>query len=138
MDLVQVAESVAKSPFGLPLFLMAVVYYTVMMIQKKDKDLNEKDQQMKLHFEDDLKKAEKREKWYQGYLEWFQKYLESNTKQMTDIGNDVKDIEAFLLEGRVHFEPHENSRDDEVTPYTVGNDSGMLHLRRKLSSKGSE
>jgi hypothetical protein len=129
VDLIQIAESVAKSPFGLPLFLMAVVYYTAMVIKQKDL-------YMETHIKDDLEKSEERERWYRSCLEWYQKYLETNTELMANVGNDVKDIEAILREGRTHFERQESSRDDETTSDPTHDDGGLNHLRRKLSNRG--
>lgn len=128
MDLVQIAEAVAKSPYGLPLFLLVVVWYTATIIKQKDA-------YMEAHIKEDLEKQGEREKWYRTCLEWYQKYLETNTKLMANMGNDMKDIEALLLEGRAHFEQQSN-RDDEAPPDSFGNDGGLDHLRRKLSKSG--
>lgn len=127
MDLVAIAEAVAKSPYGLPLFLLVVVWYTASMIKAKDIYIQ-------MHIKDDLDKAKEREQWYQSCLEWYQKYLEKNTEHMTNMTNDIKDIETILMEGRQHFES--DKRDDQTTSVTTSHDRGLDHLRSKLSSSG--
>lgn len=126
MDLVAIAEAVAKSPYGLPLFLLVVVWYTASLIKQKD-------MYMQLHIKDDLEKAEEREQWYRSCLEWYQSYLKSNTEHMANMSNDIKDIESILSEGRVHFES--DNRDDETPSATNNHDRSLDHLRRKLSSR---
>lgn len=130
MDLVTVAESVAKSPYGLPLFLLVVVWYTASVIKQKD-------MYMELHIKEDLEKADAREKWYRSVLEWYQSYLESNTERMTnidnnihDIENSIHDIESILQEGRNHFVS--DSRDNENPPNPSNSSNNMRNTRRKL------
>jgi len=128
MDFVPIAEAVAKSPYGLPLFLLVVVWYTASVIKQKDT-------YMETHMKEDLEKAEKREAWYRSCLEWYQNYLESNKEHMTNITNDIKDIEAILMEGRVHFES--SNTDDETPSDPTDRERGLNHLRRKLSGRKS-
>jgi hypothetical protein len=125
MDLVSIAEAVAKSPYGLPLFLLVVVWYTAMMIKQKDMYLE-------LHIKEDLEKSEERERWYRSCLEWYQNYLGSNSEHMANVTNDIKDIESILREGRVHFES--DHPDDETSSDPPHNDRSLDHLRRKLSA----
>jgi hypothetical protein len=129
MDLVTIAEAVVKSPYGLFLFLLVVVWYTTSMIKQKDF-------YMENHIKEDLEKAEAREKWYRECLEWYQKYLESNTERMTNMSNDIKDIESILIEGRIHFES--DNRDDETPSNTTNRGGGLNHLRRKLSGRDTK
>lgn len=129
MDLVAIAEAVAKSPYGLPLFLLVVVWYTTTLINKKD-------MYMETHIKEDLQKAEEREKWYRSCLEWYQNYLKSNTEHMTNMSNDIKDIESILIEGRIHFES--DNRDDETPSNTTNRGGGLNHLRRKLSGRDTK
>jgi hypothetical protein len=126
MDLVAIAESVAKSPYGLPLFLLVVVWYTASVIKQKDV-------YMESHIKEDLEKSEEREKWYRSCLEWYQNYLKSNTEHMTNMTNDIKDIESILMEGRIHFES--DNRDDETPSNTTDDSRGLNHLRSKLSGR---
>lgn len=131
MDLVQLLEIISKSPYSLPTVLFIAVWWAVSNIKQKDVDLKESGQQMKQHYDDDLAKNEKRESWYQRNIEWQQRFLDFNNKQLTDMANDIKDLEALMLEGRLHFES--DNRDDEIS-FDPSSDSGDLsHLRRKLS-----
>jgi hypothetical protein len=118
MDLVQLAEAVAKSPFGLPIFLFAVVWWTTTVIKQKDKYIEDRTRE-------ELQKAEVREKWYQ-------KYVESTTTHIINIENDVRDMWEILREGRVHFES--SNRDDETSSNPTHDDGGLNHLRSKLSA----
>jgi hypothetical protein len=129
MDLVQIAEAVVKSPYGLFLFLLVVVWYTTTMIKQKDF-------YMETHIKEDLEKAEAREQWYRSCLEWYQNYLETNTKHMASMSNDIKDIESILMEGRIHFES--DKRDDETPPDSTDRERGLNHLRSKLSRRNTK
>src|SRR4051812_19292357 len=114
MDLVQVSTFIAKSPFALPVVLMIAVWYTVTLLQKKDEYIES-------HIREDLAKAEQREKR-------LQKNTEENTKLLIDIKNDVKDIEAMLLERGESFDSHE----DQTSPSPTSDNSNMRSPRRKL------
>lgn len=127
MDLVAIAESVAKSPYGLPLFLLVVVWYTASVIKQKDI-------YMENHIKEDLEKAESRELWYRSILASYQNYMEITTKRLTNIDNNVHDlensihdIETLLHEGRIYF-----ATDDENPPYSSNSSINTRSTRRKL------
>ena len=133
MDLVAIAEAVAKSPYGLPLFLLVVVWYTTTLINKKD-------MYMETHIKEDLEKAEEREQWYRTILGSYQNYMQITIKHMTNIDNNIRDIESsihdiesILHEGRVHFES--DNRDDETPSNTTDGGRSLNHLRSKLSGR---
>lgn len=57
MDLVKLADSIAKNPFALLIVLMLLLWYAGWLLQRKDNYIEK-------HFRDDMKEFKEREKIY--------------------------------------------------------------------------
>jgi hypothetical protein len=141
MELVPIAEAIIKSPYGLTLVLCVIVWWQNVVIKQKDLTIKEKDELIQSLHEKTAEKQQERETLLLSFLEWHQKLSELYTKIVQNMGNDVRDSwtilrEWFVMKGGKEFE-HQISRDDEDASISDDDDSGLHHLRSKLSKRGS-